>query len=232
MSYVRTLFQQQLSEQQCKNMNFFVASLIDLNKTTVKEIRLNLLYRYSKLFNHGLNRKKFEIVKTNDRLFAINTSKNTFFALLFTLFVSGHLFSGFIIAATSTDKLGADFYLVFSLLFFVGLIGFRQFLWLVKGRQEMIIESGILTITKKGTFFTEPKTYSFDKVENIRQAFDEDNLSLFDKTLQNIGVNRKVIFGHIYGQILFDYNQQTIKVFCDLDKYERLKLIEEMNNRK
>ena len=193
----------------------------------MKEILLNFQYQYSILFNLGLNRKRFEIVKIDEKLFAMNTSKNTFIALLFTLFASGHLFSGLIIGTTSTDKLGADFYLVFSLLFVVGLIGLRQFLWLVNGRQEMTIENGILTLTKKGTFFTKPKTFLVDKVENIRQAFDEDNLSLFDKIQQNMGVNRKVIFGHIYGQIIFDYNRQTIKVFSDLDKNDRLILIDD-----
>ncbi|MFN6176632.1 MAG: hypothetical protein ACK46G_03760 [Flavobacteriales bacterium] len=198
----------------------------------MKETILNFQYQYSKLFNLGLNRKKFEIIKTEDKLFAMNTSKNTFIALLFTFFASGHLFSGLIVGATSTDKLGADFYLIFFLLFVVGLIGFRQFLWLVNGRQEMTIENGTLTLIKKGTFLTKPNSYSFDKVENIRQAFDEDNLSLFDKIQKNISVNRKVIFGHIYGQVLFDYNQQTVKIFCDLDKNERLKLIDEMNKQK
>lgn len=198
----------------------------------MKEAILNFQYQYSKLFNLGLNRKKFELNTTTDKLFAMNTSKNTFIALLFTLFASGHLFSGLIIGLNSAEKLGTDFYLVFTILFIVGLIGFRQFLWLVNGRQELTIENGKLTLTKNGTFFTKPKSYTFDKVENIRQAFDEDSLSLFDKIQENIGVNRKVIFGHIYGQVLFDYNQQTVKIFCDLDKDERLKLIDEMNKRK
>lgn len=198
----------------------------------MKETILNFQNQYSKLFNLGLNRKKFEIDSTTDKLFAMNTSKNTFIAILFTLFASGHLFSGLIVSLSSTEKLDTDFYLAFTILFIVGLIGFRQFLWLVNGRQEMTIENGTLTLTKNGTFFTKPKSYTFDKVENIRQAFDEDNLSLFDKIQKNIGVNRKVIFGHIYGQVLFDYNQQTVKIFCDLDKDERQKLIDEMNKRK
>ena len=198
----------------------------------MKETILNLQYQYSKLFNLGLNRKKFEINSTTDKLFALNTSKNTFIALLFTLFASGHLFSGLIVGLSSTEKLDTYFYLAFTILFIIGLIGFRQFLWLVNGRQEMTIENGTLTLTKNGTFFTTSKSYTFDKVENIRQAFDEDSLSLFDKIQKNIDVNRKVIFEHIYGQVLFDYNQQTVKIFCDLDKDERLKLIDEMNKRK
>jgi hypothetical protein len=151
---------------------------------------------------------------------------------LFTLFASGHLFSGLIVGLNSTEKLGTDFYLAFTILFIVGLIGFRQFLWLVNGRQELTIENGTLTLYKKGTFLTKPKIFDLEKVQNIRQAFDEDNQTLFDKIQNNISVNRKVIFGHIFGQIIFDYNGNTIKIFSDLEKPERLKLIDEIKKRK
>ena len=200
--------------------------------TTKKSTILNFQYQYSKFFNLGLNRKKFEITSTKNRLFAINNSKNTFIALLLTLFASGHLFSGLIVGLTSTETLGLEFFVTFSLLFVVGLIGFRQFLWLLNGKQEMTIENGNLTLCKKGIFLTKPKKYSLDNVENIRQSFDEDALSLFDKIQQNVRLNRKVIFGHINGQVLFDYNGQTVKIFCDLDKTERLELINEIIKRK
>lgn len=198
----------------------------------MKETILNFQYQYSKLFNLGLNRKRFEINATADKLFAINTSKNTFIALFFTLFVSGHLLSGLIVGLSSTEKLGFEFYFSFSILFVVGLIGFRQFLWLVNGRQELTIENGTLTLNKKGTFLTKPKIFALEKVQNVRQTIDEDTLTLFDKIQKNISVNRKVIFGHIFGQVLFDYDGKTVKVFCDLDKGERLKLIDEVNKRK
>jgi hypothetical protein len=198
----------------------------------MKEIILNFQYHYSKLFNIGLNRKKFEINASEDRLFAMNTSKNTFLALLFTLFASMHLFSGLIVGLGSTEELGMDFYFAFLFQFIIGLIGFRQFLWLVNGRQELTIENKTLTLHKKGTFLTKPKTFDLENVQNVRQAFDEDSQTLIDKIKKNLNVNRKVIFGHIYGQILFDYNGNTIKVFNDLDKVERLKLIDEINKRK
>ncbi len=193
---------------------------------------LNSQYQFSKLFNLGVNRKKFECVSTEEKLFAMNTSKNTFGSLLLTLFASGHLFSGIIIAFTSEEKLSADFYIVFSVLFIVGIIGFRQFLWLVNGRQEMIIENGFLTLLKKGTFLTKPKVYSFNQVENIREAFDEDQHSLYDKIQQNSKVNRKVLFGHILGQISFDYKGVIIKFFCDMTKEERAYLVYKMTKRK
>jgi hypothetical protein len=148
----------------------------------------------------GLNRKKFECISTKDKLFAINTSKNTFFALLFTLSASGQLFGGLIEGFTSQDKLGADFFIVFSILFIVGLIGFRQFLWLINGRQEMIIENGKLTLYKKGIFWTTPKVYLLDKVNNIREGVGEDKLSLFDRMQHNIKRHDKVISRQLSGK--------------------------------
>ena len=199
---------------------------------TLKDTIINLQYQYSKLFNIGLNRKQFVITSTEDKLFAMNTSKNTFLALLFTLLASGHLTSGIAVGLSSTEKLGSDFYVAFSLLFIIGLIGFRQFLWLTNGRQELTVEQGTLTLCKKGTFLTKLKTYELAKIEKIRQGFDEDDLTLFEKTIKNIEVNKKVIFSHIFGQVLFDYQGKTIKIFCDLDGAERLELINEITKRK
>jgi hypothetical protein len=196
------------------------------------EFILNFQYQYSKLFNFGFNRKKFEINSTAERFYSMNTSKNTFIALLFTLVASGHLFSGLFLGLNSAEKLGFEFYLMSLFFFAVGLIGFRQFLWLTNGRQELTIENGTLTLYKKGAFLMKPKIYLMKKVENVRHAFDEENLTLYDKIQNNIRLNRKVLFGHIFGQILFDYDGKIIKIFSDLDKGERIKLINEINKRK
>jgi len=195
----------------------------------MKETILNFQYQFSKLFNIGLNRKKFEIKKTEDKLYAMNTSKNTIIALLFTLFASCHLFSGLIVGLNSIEELGIEFYTAFTFLFIIGIIGFRQFLWLANGRQELTIENRTLTLYKKGTFLTKPKKYDLDNVRNIRLSIDEENLSMFDKIQYNIGLNRKVIFGHIIGQILFDYKGKTVKLFNELDKSERLRFLNEIN---
>jgi hypothetical protein len=197
--------------------------------TNIKNALLNIQYQYSRLFNIGLNRKRFEIISNNDHLFALNTSKNTFISLFFTLMLSGYLFTGFIEGYINKKEVTVEFVLIF---FSFGLIGLRQFLWLINGRQEMTIENRNLTLTKKGTFLTKPKIYNLDLVTNIRQAIDEDNLSMIDKIKLNIGLNQKVLLRHIIGEILFDYNGKTIKVFNDLDKDERTKLINEMSKRK
>ncbi len=155
--------------------------------TNIKDTILNLQYQYSRLFNLGVNRKFFECISSKDRLFAMNTSKNTFIALIFTLFSCGLLFTSFIEAFVNRNEITTEFVIVFFVIhFIIGLLGLRQFLWLINGRQELIIENGNLTLTKKGTFLTSPKTYSLDMVTNIRQAINEDNLSLFDKTKHSI----------------------------------------------
>jgi len=197
--------------------------------TNIKDTLLNFQYQYSRLFNFGLNRKKFECVATKDKLFAINTSKNTFLTLFFTLLVCGLLFTGLIEAFINKAEITIDFIIVFFVIhIIVGLVALRHFLWLINGRQELTIENGSLILTKKGTFLTRPKTYSLDLVTNIRQGVDEDTMLLVDKIVDNIGLTRKILFSHIIGQVLFDCKGETIKVFSDLDSSERTQLITEL----
>jgi len=159
----------------------------------------------------------------------MNTSKNTIIALLFTFFSCGLLFSGLIEAFVNKAEITTDFIIVFWAIHPIfGIIGLRQFLWLINGSQELTIENGTLTLTKKGTFFTRPKTYSLASITNVRQTIDEDNLSLLDKILFTIALYRKVLFGHIVGQVLFDYEGKTIKVFNDMNMKERSQLVNEM----
>lgn len=197
-----------------------------------KESILNFQNKFSRLFNFGFRQKKFEYKISSDSFWAVNTSKSSFFTILFTLFGSAHLVSGLIEYYNEEGKVGLDFYFAFGILFIVGLICFRQFLWLVNGRQELLIQDNKLTLTKKGTFFTNPKTYDLDKISNIRQYIDEERLSTFEKTQMNISLTRKILFNHILGQILFDYFGKTIKVFNDLEESERKFVINEMTKLK
>lgn len=197
--------------------------------TNIKDTILNFQYQYSRLFNLGFNRKKYSCISTSDKLWAENTSKNTYLALFSTLFSCGLLFTGLIEAFVNKVEINLEFILMFFVVhIFVGLLGLRQFLWLINGRQELTVENNVLTLTKKGTFLTKPKVYSLDLVKNLRVGIDKDKMTIFEKIKSNIGVNRKVIFGHILGQILFDYKGQTIKIFNDLNKNERQELLTEI----
>jgi uncharacterized membrane protein YhaH (DUF805 family) len=195
----------------------------------MKHILLDFIYKYSLVFNFGLNRKKFECIATGDKLFAVNNSRNTIIALLFTFCACAFLFTGIAQTFNRQHEISIEFIIVFFVIHpVIGLMGLKQFLWLINGRQEMTIENGKLILEKKGTFWTKPKIYSVDRVTNIREGIDEQTLSLKDKIRYNSRLNRKVIFGHVTGQVLFNYQYDEIKVFSDLDKNEKTFLIDEI----
>jgi hypothetical protein len=192
---------------------------------------LKIFEQCTRLFILEFPRKKFECVSSKDKLFAMNTSKNTFIALLFTFFSCGLLFS-FIEALVNKSPITTEVVVSSVILFMVGLLGLRQFLWLINGRQELIIENGTLILTKKGTFLTGSKTYSFEKVTNVREAIYLTNLSLYDQIQRNMSLTGNVLLWQTVGQIVFDYNGLTISLFNDMDSNERKELITEINKLK
>ncbi|WP_298507139.1 hypothetical protein [uncultured Maribacter sp.] len=199
----------------------------------IKDKSLNFQYLYSRIFTFGLNRKKFVCLPKSNSLFASNNSRNTFIALGFTLFSCGLFFSGIIEWFINGHKITTEFILVFFAAHpIVAAIGLRQFLWLINGRQELRIENGKMTLTKKGTFLTKTQTFELEHVENVRNEIQENSLSLYDKTLRNIALNRKLLFSHIMGEILFNYKGKKIKLFNELTENQKAELITEINNLK
>ena len=161
----------------------------------IKDKSINFQYQYSRIFTFGLNRKKFECLPKSNDLFASNNSRNTFIALGFTLFSCGLFFSGIIEGFINGNEITTEFILVFFVVHpIVATIGLRQFLWLINGRQELRIENGKMTLSKKGTFLTKIQSFELKHVENIRNEIQENSLSTFDKTLRNIALNRKLLF--------------------------------------
>jgi hypothetical protein len=200
---------------------------------TIKDTILDFQYNYSKLFVWGFNRNKFEMESTQERLWAINNSKNTFIALLFTLIPSFFICSALIVPFTAKSEMPVFSAIVIGLVqSLFGFIAFRQFLWLVNGWQELIIEKGNLILWKKGVFWTNKKIYPLNQIKDIRQAFDEDQSSKVEKIQRNIIVCRKILLTHIVGEVLFDYQFNEIKVFSELDCDEKRLLIDEIIKRK
>jgi hypothetical protein len=199
----------------------------------MKNISLGFLHQYSKLFIWSFNRKKFEIVSTDEWLWAVNNSRNTFFTILFTFALASFLIIGPAQVFTLQTGINTEFILVCCILQpLLGLIGLRQLLWMVNGRQELAIENKKLTLSKKGTFLTKDKVYDLDSISNIRSAYYEESLSAFDKTQLNISLNRKIFLRHIVGEILFDYKYDKVRVFNDLTDDEKKELIAEIIKRK
>ena len=199
----------------------------------IKDKALNFQYHYSRIFTIGLNRMKFEISPKNNSLFALNNSRNTFIAILFTLFSCGLFFSGIIEGFVNGNEITTEFIIVFFVIHpIVATIGLRQLLWLINGRQELRIENGKMSLIKKGTFLTKKRTFELKYVENIRKEIDEESLPQFEKILRNIKLSQKLFFSHIMGEILFDYKKRKIKVFNQLTKEQKTKLINEINKLK
>ena len=195
----------------------------------IKNTTLNFQYQYSRIFTFGLNRKKFVCLPKSNSLFSSNNSKNTFITLGFALFSCGLFFSGIIEGFVNGNEITTEFILVFFVAHpIVAIIGLRQFLWLINGRQELQIENEKMTLSKKGTFLTKKQTFELKNIQNVRKEIEENSLSLYDKILRNISLNRKLLFSHIIGEILFDYNGKKIKVFNDLNENEKTELISEI----
>lgn len=164
-------------------------------------------------------------------LFASNNSRNTFIALGFTLFSCGLFFSGIIEGFINGNEITTELIVVFFLIHpIVAIIGLRQFLWLINGRQELRIENEKMTLTKKGTFLTKTRNFELEYVKNLRNETNENELSLYDKVLWNIALNRKLLFSHIIGEILFDYKGKKVKLFNELTENQKTELITEINN--
>lgn len=169
----------------------------------------------------------------SNSLFASNNSRNTFITIGFTLFSCGLFFSGIIEGFVNGNEITTKFILVFFVAHpIVATIGLRQFLWLINGRQELRIENGKMTLTKKGTFLTKTQTFELEHVENVRNEILEDSLTLYNKILRNISLNRKLLFSHIMGEILFNYKGKKVKLFNELTESQKTELITEINNLK
>lgn len=190
---------------------------------------LDFMSWYLKLFIVGINRKRYELTCTDERLYAINNSRNTIWAILFYGLGSLFIFSGL----TELHHLSKPVDTGFIIVFFIvhpafGILSLRQFLWLVNGKQIMIVEEGNLTLSKKGTFFTFDKTYPLESIKNIRRAIDESQLSSIEKIVNRASIFRKAFLVQIFGEVLFDYQYNVVKIFNDMDDNEKEQLIDEL----
>jgi hypothetical protein len=192
-------------------------------KTAIIEVQ----YKYSKLYALGVKRRHFVITQDEKSVLAENNSKNTYFSLVFALFMSGLLIGGFVEAFILGSEITIAFDIVFWVLhIIIGLIGLRHFLWLVNGRHVLRISECDLTLEKRGTFFTRTKSFDLNLVRNLSIIPGEEEMSLYDKIQNNIRINHQLLIRHTYGQITFQYDGETIKVFSDLTKDEKTKLVE------
>lgn len=178
---------------------------------------------FTHIFAKSYNRKKFALKVSENKLYAMNTSKNTYIAIVFTLLGSLQMFSGLIEGCKSGTTINSEFITAFSLLFIIGIISFRQFLWLTKGYHEMIIDNNQLVLLKRGTFLTFPKKYNLKEIKDVRIIFDEGN-TYIEKQFKQMSTTRQVMYSHTIGQVSIKYKATFIKIFSDMNKAEREEL--------
>jgi hypothetical protein len=186
-----------------------------------------ILYSYSKLFLLGFKRKEYSLVKTADGLYATNNSKNTMFAVLFTFIISMWIVvvSFILLQALISTNTDISIFFIVPFAYGIGVMGLRQFLWLINGSQELSIEDGYLILKKRGTFCTQEKRYELDDISKIRAAFFEEDLSTEEQIQVTARLVPKTLFSQTIGAVLFTYKFDTIKVFNELNSDEKRELI-------
>lgn len=196
---------------------------------SIKDSIVNILYHYTKLFTLGLKRKNFTIRETESGIEADNNSRNTFITLLFTLSSCGLLFSGIIEAFINGKTITIEFVLMFWVVHVLfGIIGLRQFLWLVNGAHHLRVKNGVLSLDKTGTFLTRPKRFNLNEIEMLAPTVNEEQMSLFDRVHNNMKLNNRLLFRQTYGQVTFMYQGKTKRIFSHLTKTEKVVFIDKI----
>ena len=199
---------------------------------SIKNDILRTQYQFTKLFTLGIRRRAFSIKETKDGFISENNSRNTYITLLFTLFLSGLIFSGMIEVFFRGVLITVDFIIVlFILHVFLGIIGLRHFLWLMNGKHIIRINECELILEKKGTFLTKPRVYKLELIKKLSPTVGEDQMSLYDKIQDRIRLNHKLLFSHTYGQLTFEYEGRTVKLFSDLTQTEKVHLVERIEEK-
>ncbi|QKG56061.1 hypothetical protein GKZ68_05055 [Hymenobacter sp. BRD128] len=179
----------------------------------LKNTLLELQYQYSKLFVLSIPRRKFDYEISDSHFRASNTSRNTIISIAFTAFASLLLLSGIIELCSKPVHNTTEFAVVFFLAHpVIGLLAFRQFLWLTNGTEELIVENHLITLKRKGTFWIKSNSYQLDSIDFIRKSAWDD-LPLYDKIQFNIRLNLLLIFKTSTGEISFNFQEREVFFF-------------------
>ena len=99
-----------------------------------------------KIMGLGINRKVFSLKESDGIFTAINSSRNTFFYLLFFGMLSVFIFSGFLMLMQGENITTGLIIVGFVIHPIFGVIGLRKFLWLLRGKEILKIGKEKLTI--------------------------------------------------------------------------------------
>jgi hypothetical protein len=190
---------------------------------------LNLFLGFQRVIigisNIGYNRKKFNYSTKKGIFTAENSSRNTFFFILFFGLLSLFIFSGFFMLV-GTEEISIGLVIVgFIIHPFFGIIGFRKLLWLTNGMEILTINDTHLTVEKTGTFWVKTKKYSLPKIKNIKTKYETNeflsNKENIAKNILLIKETQRIFTRFTIGEIQFEYNGKKIQLFNELNNNER-----------
>ncbi|NMH29273.1 hypothetical protein [Flavobacterium silvaticum] len=188
----------------------------------------------------GINRKYFHFEIRDGVFIAKNNSRNSYFSILF-FFVMAVMPLNIIQAFADKPIVNLEFLIYFGLVVPIfGIIGLRKFLWLIRGKEQIIIDGKQLTHQKSGTFLTKKKVYDLSQIRNVRDiknpthylgyATDELNKYVL-QGLQKQRIIRAIMWLMTIGQIGFTYKNQKVRLFNQLDDSQIAFIIRELEKR-
>lgn len=101
---------------------------------------------------------------------------------------------------------------------------YRLFFWTLFGKERVQITTESLTISKVGTFFVKPETYTLSKIKNIR--IKDIKFSYANFIVSRTGLTSL----RSYGCIVFDYENRTVNFGGNMDDsraQEIIKILED-----
>src|SRR5690606_187271 len=111
----------------------------------------------------------------------------------------------------------------------IGIFSFRQFLWLIKGKQKLIVNGTDLILKKEGIYFSKPRHFNLMDIRNVRINEKLSPNTIHEKIILNIDLASKILYTQVLGEILFDYHGEKVKLFNNLELLEKEEIITELN---
>lgn len=156
-----------------------------------------------------------EIIKDNNRTIIIIPRNGNLFIILLTGCWFLFLLYGFYLQFSDGFLFIDTEAIILNLVFLVvGLIVLKTFLWHVRGKEKITLDSEILKIEKLGTFLTFPRKYETNLIDR------------FEIEQKEIGTWWSRLYGFSGGRIFFNYWENPKHFAQTISKLEAKELVE------
>lgn len=170
----------------------------------------------------------------NELEIIIPTKKNWFLIIFLGAWLGGWTIGEFFAIGTLTGFMGggigfANFFMLFWLCGWSvgGFFAIKTFIWNLTGKEIITFGQGQLTISKKGSLLSKPKTYDLNHVKKLRAKEEENIYGGFWGGRNNFGG-----MNSSNGTMKFDYGLQTVKFASGIDEAEANFILEKLKAKK